>query len=98
MYLEQLLARASIVPAVNQIENHPLLPQQDVLDFCKAKAIYITAYSPLGSKGSPLLKLPVIEQIAVKHGVSPASILLRYRSTYHFAQRILLILAKRLHS
>lgn len=28
-YLEKLLAQATIVPAVNQIENHPLLPQQE---------------------------------------------------------------------
>lgn len=83
MYLEELLARASVVPAVNQIENHPLLPQQDVSDFCKAKGIHITAYSPLGSTGSPLLKLPVVEHIAVKHGVSPASVLLSYHGMCH---------------
>jgi glycerol 2-dehydrogenase (NADP+) len=81
-YLEELLSRASVVPAVNQIENHPLLPQQDVSDFCKAKGIHITAYSPLGSTGSPLLRLPVAEQIATKHGASPASILLSYHGMY----------------
>ncbi|KAH8777982.1 NADP-dependent oxidoreductase domain-containing protein [Hyaloscypha finlandica] len=78
VYLEELLTRASIVPAANQIENHPLLPQDDVSDFCKAKGIHITAYSPLGSTGSPLLTLPVVVQIATKHGVSPANILLSY--------------------
>jgi glycerol 2-dehydrogenase (NADP+) len=78
LYLEELLKRASIIPAVNQIENHPLLPQDDVSDFCKAKGIHITAYSPLGSTGSPLLTLPVVAQISTKHGVSPASILLSY--------------------
>jgi glycerol 2-dehydrogenase (NADP+) len=82
MYLEQLLARASIFPAVNQIENHPLLPQDDVSDFCKAKGIHITAYSPLGSTGSPLLTLPAIQQIATKHSVSPASVLLSYHSMF----------------
>jgi diketogulonate reductase-like aldo/keto reductase len=80
-YLEELLACASIVPAVNQIENHPLLPQDDVSDFCKVRGIHITAYSPLGSSGSPLLSLPVVEQIATKHGVSSASVLLSYHST-----------------
>jgi glycerol 2-dehydrogenase (NADP+) len=83
-YLEELLARAFVVPAVNQIENHPLLPQQDVSDFCKAKGIHITAYSPLGSTGSPLLRLPAVEQIAAKHGVSPASVLLSYHGMYQF--------------
>jgi glycerol 2-dehydrogenase (NADP+) len=28
-YLEKLLAKATITPAVNQIENHPLCPQQE---------------------------------------------------------------------
>lgn len=82
VYLKELLARASVIPAVNQIENHPLLPQDDVSEFCKEKGIHITAYSPLGSTGSPLLSLPVVEQIASKHGVSPASVLLSYHSSY----------------
>ena len=81
LYLEQLLARASIVPAVNQIENHPLLPQDDVTSFCKIKGIHITAYSPLGSTGSPLMTLPVIEQIAAKHGISAANVLLSFHGT-----------------
>ena len=89
MYLEQLLARASIVPAVNQIENHPLLPQDDVSDFCKAKGIHITAYSPLGSTGSPLLTLPAVQQIATKHSVSPASVLLSYHSTCNYLRLLI---------
>jgi glycerol 2-dehydrogenase (NADP+) len=91
VYLEELLARASIVPAVNQIENHPLLPQQDVLDFCKAEGIHITAYSPLGSTDSPLLRLPVVGQIAAKHGASPASILLNYHGKYHLIHKYIII-------
>ncbi|KAG0650356.1 D-galacturonic acid reductase [Hyphodiscus hymeniophilus] len=88
MYLEELLASTSIVPAVNQIENHPLLPQDDVLDFCKARNIHITAYSPLGSTGSPLLSLPVVEQISAKHGVSRASILLSYHRNSVLAKSV----------
>jgi glycerol 2-dehydrogenase (NADP+) len=55
-FLKELLAQATIVPAVNQIENHPSLPQQEVVDFCKEKDIHITAYSPLGSTGGPMMK------------------------------------------
>lgn len=77
-YLEQLLPHATIVPAVNQIENHPSLPQQEIVDFCKAKGIHITAYSPLGSSGSPLLKEKPIVEVAEKRGVTPASVLLSY--------------------
>lgn len=77
-YLEKLLAKATIVPAVNQIENHPLCPQQEVYDFCKEKGIHVSAYSPLGSTGSPLFKDEVINEVAKKHSVGPAVILLSY--------------------
>jgi len=77
-FLEQLLPQATVVPAVNQIENHPSLPQQEIVDFCKEKGIHITAYSPLGSTGSPMFKEPKILEVAEKRGVTPASILLSY--------------------
>ncbi|OAL56464.1 Aldo/keto reductase [Pyrenochaeta sp. DS3sAY3a] len=77
-YLEKLLPQATIVPAANQIENHPLLPQQEVVDYCKEKGIHITAYSPLGSTGSPLFKDEDVNEVAKKHSVSPATILLSY--------------------
>ncbi|KUJ14590.1 Aldo/keto reductase [Mollisia scopiformis] len=77
-YLEQLLPHCTVVPAVNQIENHPSLPQQEIVDFCKAKGIHITAYSPLGSTGSPMMKEKAILEVAEKRSITPASVLLSY--------------------
>lgn len=77
-YLEKLLKVADVVPAVNQIENHPSLPQQEVVDFCKAKGIHIVAYSPLGSTGGPLLKAAPVVSVAERKGVSPGTVLLSY--------------------
>lgn len=77
-YLEDLLQRASVVPAVNQIENHPQCPQQDIVDYCRQKGIHVTAYSPLGSSGSPLMSFPDVVEVADKYGVSPACVLLSY--------------------
>ncbi|KAJ5747568.1 uncharacterized protein N7511_009264 [Penicillium nucicola] len=77
-YLEKLLPEATIVPAVNQIENHPSLPQQEIVDFCKQKGIHITAYSPLGSTGSPLFTAEPIVSVANKRGVTPATVLLSW--------------------
>ena len=77
-YLEELLPEVDVVPAVNQIENHPLLPQQEIVDFCTEKGIHITAYSPLGSTGSPLMKNEVVMQIAKETGVAPGNVLLSY--------------------
>jgi len=77
-YMEKLLAQATIMPAVNQIENHPLLPQQDVVDFCREKSIHVTAYSPLGSTGSPLFSDESVNEVAKKHCVGPATVLLSF--------------------
>lgn len=77
-YLEELLPQVDVVPAVNQIENHPLLPQQEIVDFCNEKGIHITAYSPLGSTGSPLMKDEAVVKIAKETGVTPGNVLLSY--------------------
>lgn len=79
-YLEQLLPHATIVPAANQIENHPSLPQQEIVDFCHKKGIHITAYSPLGSTGSPLFTAEPIVSVAERRGVTPATVLLSWHS------------------
>lgn len=81
-YLEALLARATVVPAVNQIENHPQCPQQEVVDFCTSKGIHVTAYSPLGSTGGPLMGLPEVKNVAEKHKTSAGAVLLNYHSTF----------------
>jgi len=77
-FLEELLPHATVVPAVNQIENHPYCPQQEIVDFCKAKGIHVTAYSPLGSTGSPLFKEEAVQEIAKRHSVSVGTVLLSY--------------------
>jgi glycerol 2-dehydrogenase (NADP+) len=81
-YMEKLLAKASVVPAVNQIENHPYLPQQEVVDFCAQKGIHITAYSPFGSTGSPMFKEDGVLEVAKKHSVGAGTVLLSYHRTY----------------
>lgn len=82
-YLKELLPQATILPAVNQIENHPSLPQQEIVDLCKAKGIHITAYSPLGSTGSPLFTAAPVVEVAKKLNVTPAVVLLSYHRRYH---------------
>ncbi|KAI5463984.1 NADP-dependent oxidoreductase domain-containing protein [Mariannaea sp. PMI_226] len=77
-YLEELLPHATIVPAINQIENHPSLPQQDIVDFCKEKGIHVVAYSPLGSTGGPLMSAEPVLKVAERKGVTPATVLLSY--------------------
>lgn len=52
--LERLLKTAEVVPAANQIELHPLCPQDETVKFCQEKGILPQAYSPLGSTESPM--------------------------------------------
>lgn len=78
--IRDLLAAPSTktVPAANQVELHPLLPQKDLLDECAKHKILVEAYSPLGSTDSPILSDQDVVAIAEKHKVSPATILISW--------------------
>lgn len=71
-----------VIPAVNQVEFHPLLysVQRPLLDFCREHGIVLQAYAPLGSgKGvSQLLNHPTLTGIATRHRVSAAEVALRW--------------------
>ena len=86
--LQDLLAHGRLRPEVNQVELHPLLQQPELVAFCNAHGIHLTAYSPLGSGDRPaqlkaadepvLLENPVIAAIAAEHGCSAAQVLLAW--------------------
>ncbi|MGF9914727.1 aldo/keto reductase [Paenibacillus ehimensis] len=74
-HLEDLLQDSEIVPAVNQVEFHPLLNQQELRTFCKEHKIQLEAWSPL-MQGN--LDLPLLSELADKYGKTPAQIILRW--------------------
>ncbi|MCV7068236.1 aldo/keto reductase [Mycolicibacterium houstonense] len=75
-HLNVLIDSTGIVPAVNQIELHPLLPQHELREVHARLGIATEAWSPLG-QGS-LLTDPVITGIADGHGKTPAQVLIRW--------------------
>ena len=74
--LKILLEHANIVPAVNQVELHPCLPQRELLDFCGTRGILVTAYSPVGKH--KFANNPPITEIAEAHSATCAQILLNW--------------------
>lgn len=64
-----------VVPAVNQVQLHPLLPEIDLVDYAKEKGIIIEAYSPLGSNNAPVLKNQLVNEIAEKNDIPAANVI-----------------------
>lgn len=86
-HLDELLARTSIVPAVNQVELHPYFSQPDVQKADAEHGILTQAWSPIGGitfypgwgdDRRNVLEDPVIAGIAAAHGRTPAQVMLRW--------------------
>lgn len=77
-HLDTLLEKAKIVPAVNQIEMHPYMTQNNMIDYCVAKGIAVEAWSPLGGQGNDVMADPVLKGIAAKLGKTPAQVIIRW--------------------
>ncbi|WP_420603443.1 aldo/keto reductase [Flagellimonas sp.] len=75
-HLEDLLTSANIVPMVNQMEFHPYLVQQKLIDFCHTKGIQYEAWSPM-MQGN-IFDLPQLKELANKYGKTVAQIVLRW--------------------
>lgn len=76
--LEKLLATAKVVPAVNQTEIQPQLPQKKLNEYCKSKGIHQTAFGPLGGSGSTLHEEPAIVEIAKANDISTGNVMLSW--------------------
>lgn len=85
--LNELASLPGQQPEMNQVEMHPFLPQADLVNYCKSRAILMTAYSPLGSPDSrsekhaddpKLLTNDKIKKIADQHGASVGQVLIAW--------------------
>ncbi|XP_074373096.1 non-functional NADPH-dependent codeinone reductase 2-like [Apium graveolens] len=81
--LADILSFAKIPPAINQVEMNPTWQQGKLREFCKAKGITISIYSPLGAAGAlwgtkSVLESKVLKEIADSKGKSVAQVALRW--------------------
>ncbi|MFC9290245.1 aldo/keto reductase [Streptomyces sp. NPDC057052] len=76
-HIERLEEETGVLPAVNQIELHPLFPQDALRAFHRSKGIVTESWSPLG-RGSALLEDPAVVSVAGAHGVTPGQVVLRW--------------------
>ncbi|UPK95845.1 hypothetical protein LCI18_006780 [Fusarium solani-melongenae] len=81
-HLQTIIKATDVVPAVNQVERHPLLQQNGTLiSYAKENGIHITAYSAFGnnSNNEPLLIENItIREIAAKMAATPAQVILAW--------------------
>jgi 2,5-diketo-D-gluconate reductase A len=75
-HLRRLHQDTEIPAAVNQIEVHPYLTQDEVRGFCREHGIAVEAWSPIGQ--GRVLNDPVIDSIAQRAGKTPAQVVLRW--------------------
>lgn len=101
-HLQELVDRGGLLPAVDQVELHPHLPQHAIRDFSALHGIAVESWSPLGgtsnsgwgnaSKPNTLLDDPVITRIGERHGKSAAQVLIRWH-----LQNGLIVIPKSVH-
>ena len=86
--LRSLIETADQPPEMNQIELHPYLQQQDLVEYAQVNDVHVTAYSPLGSRDrSSIMKKddepilfdhPTIQEVAEKHDCTVGQVLISW--------------------
>jgi diketogulonate reductase-like aldo/keto reductase len=93
-HLQDLIARSTVVPAVNQVELHPYFVQRELRDV-HALGITTQAWSPLGGVNvymarnpraaqNPLID-PLVVALGARYGKTPAQIVLRWHLQHGFS-------------
>ncbi|WP_396636168.1 aldo/keto reductase [Maribacter sp. R77961] len=75
-HLEDVLTDCKVVPMVNQMEFHPYVVQQDLIDFCTKNTIQYEAWSPFMQ--GKVFGLNICKELAEKYNKSVAQVILRW--------------------
>ena len=77
-HLRALLDVAEVVPAVNQVELHPLLSQSNLVRVCREAGIQVEAYSPFAQMHDRLIGNETLVAIAGRHQRTVPQVILRW--------------------
>ncbi|MGA7162003.1 MAG: aldo/keto reductase [Bacteroidota bacterium] len=75
-HLDDLLSHCTEIPMVNQMEFHPYLVQQDLIDYCRERKIQYEAWSPLMQ--GKIMGVQELKTIALKYKKNVAQLVLRW--------------------
>lgn len=77
-HLKELAERSDFMPAVNQVEFHPFIydQQRELLEYCREHDIVVEAYSPISRLADT--NNSAINEIADRHERTPQQIVLRW--------------------
>ena len=77
-HLDRIIDATGLVPAVNQVEQHPWLQQPELEAYLRSRGIRTEAWGPLGQGKIALGELEPVAAAAAAHGRTPAQIVLRW--------------------
>jgi 2,5-diketo-D-gluconate reductase A len=75
-HLRRLFSQAQVRPAVNQIEVHPYLTQEELRAFDADHEVVTEAWSPIAQ--GKVLGDPVVQRVAERYSRTPAQVVLRW--------------------
>lgn len=77
-HIEKLLTISDVVPAINQVEIHPLFTQKELINYCWSKNIAVEAYTAIARFDDRLMRLPLLKNIAQKYNKTIVQVILRW--------------------
>jgi diketogulonate reductase-like aldo/keto reductase len=77
-HLRRIIDDTGVTPAVNQVELHPLFPQEQMRAVNERLGIRTESWSPLGKRQAPFAE-PAVTGPAQRLGVSSAQVVLRWQ-------------------
>jgi 2,5-diketo-D-gluconate reductase A len=77
-HLQRVIDETGVTPAVNQVELHPLFPQEEMRVVHRRLGIVTESWSPLGKREAPFAE-PAVAGPAEEYGVTPGQVILRWQ-------------------